>query len=114
MALNDLFTDFEREALAPLEQDILRGEQVRAALALNRQRRLEEAQSRIRHACVEGLGQLEMRVDGDLYMRMVHLHGQGCWQDDGFRSHMRKANPGMFRPHSEPRTVTLTMPGFSG
>ena len=110
--LSSIFSDFERDALAPLEQDILRGEQAKAALALNAQRRLEEAQSRIEHASVEGLGQLEARVHPEVYFRMVHLHGQGCWGDPGFLKSMRQKNPGMFSVPRGSRATTLRVDGL--
>lgn len=114
MSLHSLFTDYARESLAPLEQDIIRGEQVKAALAIAQQRRLEEAQAQIAHASVEGLGQLECRISPEVYFRMAHIHGQECWTDDGFLADMRRKNPGMFNVRRAPRRVTLTMPGLAG
>ena len=106
----ELFSELGEE-LAPVRADVIRGEHARASLAMLRQQQIAEAEARIERAHVEGLGELQMRVDANVYFSMQMLFGRECWQDDGFRSDMLKKNPGM-RIKSRSRKTTLRMPGF--
>lgn len=107
--LNDM--DLDGDTLEPLRADLIRGEHARASVALMRQQQLAEAEGRIQRAHVEGLGELQMRVDPGVYFSMQLLHGIDCWKDAGFRSHMLQKNPGM-RIKSIARKPTLRVQGL--
>lgn len=82
------------DALAPLRADLVRGEQAKAALAIVRQKRIDEANSRIERKHVDGLGELVMTVDADVFFRMRVLHGDECWSDEHFLKSFGDKNPG--------------------
>jgi hypothetical protein len=96
------------EELGPLREDLLRGEHARAALAIHQQQQLEAAHQRIERAHVEGLGELEMVVHPEIFVRMMAVHGRDCWESQEFRNHMKKCNPGM-AIRSRPRTLTVRL-----
>lgn len=67
-------------------EELRAGFHAHAALASVRQERLNEALRRIENASrlVDGIGQLQYRIDADLYWHMRQLHGAECWRDPEF------------------------------
>lgn len=114
MPFGELLTDLDLtgDDLEPLRRDLIRGEHARASLAILGQQQLAEAEARIERAHVEGLGELQMRVDAGVYMRMALLFGPDCWRDEGFRADMLRKNPEM-RIRSRARKLTLRVAGRS-
>lgn len=74
--------------------ELLRGHHAKAALAEAQQRQVEQEHAEIRARLIDGLGQLTMRVDSDVYWNMVRRFGEGCWAAKGFRKDFQRHNPG--------------------
>lgn len=83
-----------------------RGWEAALVLAKVRQARIAEATARIRHAAVDGIGQMTMVIDADAYHYWGTRLGYQCWQDAGFRREFRRDNPEV-RVRTEPRTATI-------
>ena len=105
-----LATDLNAE-LAPLRAELIRGEHAAAAFALHGQQRIAEANARLDHAFVDGLGELKMRIHPDIYFRMVALYGPRCWHDPEFRKSVYKKNPEV-RVHCRSRKTTVPVQGL--
>lgn len=96
--------DLNRELFA-IKGELVRGEHARAALALINQQKIAEANARIERGFIEGLGQLHMSIDPDIYWRFELLQ-PGCWKDPEFRRSMLRDNPEL-RVKSRSRKVGL-------
>jgi len=79
--------------LAPMADELIRGERAAAAFALAAQQKIAQANAQIDHAFVDGLGELKMQIHADIYWRMVALYGPRCWHDPEFRESVYKKNP---------------------
>jgi len=105
-----LATDLNAD-LAPLQEELIRGEHAATAFALAAQQRIAVANAQIDHAFVDGLGELKMQIHPDIYFRMVALYGPRCWHDPEFRKSVYKKNPEV-RVHCRSRKTTVRVQGL--
>lgn len=96
--------DWNKELFA-IKGELVRGEHARAALALLNQRKIAEANARIERSFIDGLGQLHMSIDPDIYWRFERMR-PGCWRDPEFRRSMLRDNPEL-RVKSRSRKIGL-------
>jgi hypothetical protein len=94
------------EMLDLIKKELFTGWQASAVMAEIRQRRVAEANSRIRGAMIEGIGQHTMSVDADAYW-FWNWKEPGCWKDKGFRTEFLKKNPHCAAPKAE-RKIRIT------
>ena len=101
------------EDLAGMRDELIRGEHAAEAFALHKQQRIAEANARIDHAFVDGLGELKMQIHSDIYWRMVALYGPRCWHDPEFRKSVYAKNPEV-RVHCRSRKTAVHVDGMRG
>jgi hypothetical protein len=58
-----------------------------------RQRRIAEATSRLEQCYFDGLGEMHMRVDSDVFFNWVMREGREIWNDPGFIKEFKRDNP---------------------
>ena len=89
--MNDLIAPIE--APAAVVDEFRRGAQAHVAMAALRQERINAASRRLENSSklMEGVGQLEYRIDPDLYWAFRHTYGPDCWNDPDFRLALEKA-----------------------
>jgi hypothetical protein len=80
----------DRELIEQLEipqsiaEEFRVGWQVRAALAVAKQARINAVCQRLETRQMEGIGELTHRIDPDVYWAMRHKFGPDCWKDKKF------------------------------
>src|SRR3977135_351880 len=81
----EIISDISRApALRQYKEELIRGAQVQQALLCLRQERINQANQRIEHRLVEGLGEKVAEIDRELYFQMQLIHGWDCWSDPDF------------------------------
>ena len=58
-----------------------------------RQRRIAEATSRLEQSYFDGLGEMHMRVDADVFFNWVMREGPKIWNDPDFIKAFKRDNP---------------------
>jgi hypothetical protein len=91
---DELLTEITAE-MHPFRSQIADRHQVRCALWLARQKRIGEANARLRRKFLEGIGEVEMSIDADLYHAIGARWGYEAFSDQGFRDSLKKHNPEM-------------------
>ena len=61
--------------------------------ATARQRRIAEATSRLEQRYMDGLGEMHMRVDADVFFNWVMRYGPKIWSDPDFIKAFKRDNP---------------------
>lgn len=90
----------------PFRQQIADQEQVRVALALARQKRIAAANHRIERRFMEGLGEVVMTLDADLYHRFAAIYGYKTVNSPDFIRTLLRDNPEL-RMKSRADALTL-------
>jgi hypothetical protein len=106
----ELLTEISEE-LSPFREKIAAQEQVRCALALSRQKRIAEAEGRIRRHYIDGIGEMVARIDADVYHRLGLMHGYETIRDPDFLRILLRDNPECRVKSGSPR-VTLRVQGL--
>lgn len=91
--------------------ELLRGERVRAELAILEQRRLKEASDLLETRHIEGLGQKVLCITREMAARLRMKYGMGCLHDPAFRKRLLEKNP-FLRVRSIPQKTTIRVDGF--
>ena len=103
-----LVTDLGDDLAHLVKEELLRGWHTEAVLAATRQRRIAEANARLEHCAIEGVGQHTMSVDADVY-HSWNAAERGCWTDKGFRDWFKKQHPETAVAYT-PRATTILRP----
>lgn len=105
---SDIVTDLGDEMAHLVKEELVRGWNVDAVLAATRQAKIAEANARIEHCAIEGIGQHAMSVDADAYFSWQVME-PGCWSDKAFRDWFKKQHPET-AVHYTPRATTIIRP----
>ncbi len=89
---DELLTEISAE-MHPFRQQIADREQVRVALALARQKRIAAANARIERRFMEGIGEVVMTLDADLYHRFALIYGYETVNSADFVRTLLRDNP---------------------
>lgn len=102
--------------LARFKDELIRGAQARQALMVLRQHRINEANAKIRHSMIDGIGQKVASIDMEIYLQQMHLHGRDCWQQPDFLDKFLRDNPACRIRCELPSRVSMTggVDGLSG
>lgn len=79
--------------LSQLCADIQTGWNAQEWLALARQARIAGAIQKLEKAHIEGIGQMEMRLDPYVFHSWGQKYGYQIWNDKQFRKEMMRDNP---------------------
>ncbi|NBW11379.1 MAG: hypothetical protein EBR82_25435 [Caulobacteraceae bacterium] len=102
--------DEMRKDLAPYASRIVDAETVQTELALRRQVRIAEANARIQHRFMEGLGEVVAQIDVDIYHRLAHIYGYETVNSPDFMRCLLRDNPEL-RVKSTADRLTLRVDG---
>jgi hypothetical protein len=105
---SEIVTDLGDDLAHLVKEELLRGWHTEAVLSATRQRRIAEANARIEHCAIEGIGQQTMSVDADAFYSWQAAE-PGCWQDKGFRDWFKRRNPETAVGYT-PRSTTILRP----
>jgi hypothetical protein len=89
---DQLMTEITEE-MWPFRSQIAEQEQVRAALALARQKRINEANRRIERKFLEGIGEVVATIDADIYHRFGLMYGYETVNSPDFLKSLLRDNP---------------------
>lgn len=101
---SELVTDLGDDMAHLVKEELLRGWHADAVLAATRQRRIAEANARLEHCAVEGVGQHTMSVDADVW-HSWNAAEPGCWNDKSFRNWFAKKHPETTVPYTQRKTM---------
>ena len=76
--------DFVADFCATLTDEVRAEQEVVHSHAEGRQRRIAEATSRLEQSYLDGLGEMHMRVDADVFFNWVMREGRDIWNDPDF------------------------------
>jgi hypothetical protein len=62
-------------------------------MAFSQQQQIAAASQRLDAAYFDGLGELHMRVDPDVFFHWVRKEGKDCWNDKQFLHEFKRDNP---------------------
>ena len=82
-------------ALRRLKRELITGAKFQQEFAILRQQRINEANRRIEHRVLEGIGEKVAEIDAELYWQMTYLYGEDCWADPDFIEDTLQKNPGL-------------------
>lgn len=82
-------SDFVNDFIRTL-QDEQRAEQ---ELAFARQKRIAEASQRLEARWFDGLGEMHMSLDPEVYFHWIKKEGRQCWNDKQFIREFKRDNP---------------------
>ena len=98
------------EEMAPFRSQVADIHAVRCALALSRQKRVAEANARLRRRHVEGLGEVVASIDAELFWQLVCKHDVS-YKDPEFLKCLLRDNEEL-RVKCEPDHLTLRVNGL--
>lgn len=104
---DQLLTEITAE-MWPFRERLADKEQVRVAMALAAQKRMAAANAQIERRFVEGLGEVVMTLNADLYHRFAALYGYETVNSPDFIRTLLRDNPEL-RVKSRADAVTLRM-----
>jgi hypothetical protein len=78
-------------------------------LAFSSQKRIAAATHRLDHSFMDGLGELHMRVDPEVFWHWVRKEGKDVWNDKGFLKEFKRDNPDV-RVLTRPRKTSVLRP----
>jgi hypothetical protein len=78
-------------------------------LAFASQRRIAAATERLDTMFMDGLGELHMRVDAEVFFHWVRKEGKDCWNDKGFIREFKRDNSDV-RVLTKPRKTSVLRP----
>jgi hypothetical protein len=78
-------------------------------LAYASQQRIATATQRLDHSFMDGLGELHMRVDAEVFWHWARKEGKDCWNDKGFIREFKRDNPDV-RVLNRPRKTSILRP----
>jgi hypothetical protein len=78
-------------------------------LAFASQRRIATATQSIDNCFMDGLGELHMRVDAEVFFHWVKKEGKDCWNDKNFIREFKRDNPDV-RTLARPRKTSVLRP----
>lgn len=85
--------EFVDDFARTLTDEVKAEQEVAHSHAKGRQRRIAEATSRLEHSYLDGLGEMHMRVDADVFFNWVLREGRDVWNDPGFIKAFKRDNP---------------------
>src|SRR4029077_10833159 len=78
-------------------------------LAFASQQRIAAATQRLDHSFMDGLGELHMRVDAEVFWHWVRKEGKDVWNDKGFLHEFKRDNADV-RVLTKPRKTSVLRP----
>ena len=85
--------DFVADFCKTLTDEVKAEQEVMHTHVQGRQRRIAEATSRLEQSYFDGLGEMHMRVDSDVFFNWVMREGREIWNDPGFIKAFKRDNP---------------------
>jgi len=76
-----------------------------------RQNRIAQANARLERAAIEGIGELQLSIDPDIYHYWGQQLGYECWEDEEFRREFARDNEAA-RVKNVARKTTIIHPGM--
>ena len=101
---SEFVTDLGDELAHAVKEELLTGWNASAVLSGVRQRRIAEANARLEHCAIEGVGQHTMSVDADVW-HSWNAAEPGCWHDKNFRDWFAKKHPETTVPYTQRKTM---------
>lgn len=90
---NSFGQEFVDDFRRTLTDEVRAEEEVKHASAQGRQRRVAEATARLDQSYLDGLGEMHMRVDSDVFFNWVMREGRDIWNDPDFIKAFKRDNP---------------------
>jgi hypothetical protein len=78
-------------------------------VAFASQRRIAAATERLDNSFMDGLGELHMRVDPEVFFHWIRKEGKDCWNDKQFIREFKRDNPDV-RVLARPRKTSVLRP----
>jgi hypothetical protein len=101
--------EFVDDFARTLTNEVRAEQEVVHSHAEGRQRRIAEATARLDQCYFDGLGELHMRVDADVFFNWVMREGRGIWNDPDFIKAFKRDNKDVI-VKSRSRKTMVTRP----
>ena len=85
-------SDFVADFCATLTDEVRAEQEMIHSAAQNKQRRVAEATARLEQCYFDGLGEMHMRVDADVFFNWVMREGREIWNDPDFIKAFKRDN----------------------
>lgn len=88
--------------------DTLRDEQrAEEELAFAKQQRIAEATSRLERQWIDGLGELHMSIDPEVFFHWIRKEGREVWNDKQFIREFKRDNPEVIARAKSRKTMLI-------